>query len=136
MAGPSAPAKFTIGTDVFGTVSKSGSVLSGSGTLAEFILLEADCVAVKPGNMTFREAAGLSSLAQVALEMVRKGKVEHGSAVLVNGGSGGVGSAAVQLVKAMGATVIASCSSRNVEMVRGLGADEVSLDLVQLRGMC
>jgi NADPH:quinone reductase-like Zn-dependent oxidoreductase len=88
--GPTAPSKFAVGTPVFGTVSKSATALSGVGTLAEFVLLEADCLALKPHNMSFKEAAGLSSLGQVALEMVRQGQVTQGSLVLVNGASGGI----------------------------------------------
>jgi NADPH:quinone reductase-like Zn-dependent oxidoreductase len=123
--GPSAPANFSPGTPVFGTVSKGASVLSGVGTLAEYILIEADCVAVKPSGMSFAEAAGLSSLGQVALEMVRRGHVKEGTRTLVNGGSGGVGMVAVQLVKAMGGYVVATCSMKNVDLVKSLGADEV-----------
>ncbi|KAH8888976.1 NAD(P)-binding protein [Thozetella sp. PMI_491] len=124
--GPSAPAKFAPGTPVFGTVSKSGSVLSGSGVLAEYILIEADCVAVKPAAMRFAEAAGLGCLGQTALEMVRRGGVREGDRVLVHGGSGGVGSVAVQLVKALGGYVVATCSGTSLEFVKNLGAvDEV-----------
>ena len=124
-AGPAAPSKFAVGTAVFGAVSKSATALSGVGTLADFILLEADCVAIKPHNMNFEQVAGLSSLGQVALEMVRKGQAKEGSFVLINGASGGIGIVLVQLAKALGATVIGTCSTRNVSMVQGLGADEV-----------
>ena len=126
MAGSSAPAKFAPGSAVFGTVSKFATAMSGIGTLADYVLLEADCVALKPSNMSFKEASGLSSLGQVALEMVRKGEVGSDSHVLVNGGSGGVGISVVQLAKALGARVVASCSTPNVQMVKDLGADEVS----------
>ncbi|KAH6894522.1 hypothetical protein B0T10DRAFT_558649 [Thelonectria olida] len=129
--GPSAPASFSPGTPVFGTVSKSASVLSGVGTLAEYVMVDADCVAVKPSIMSFAEVAGLSSLGQVALEMVKRGQVKEGTRALVNGGSGGVGMVAVQLVKALGGYVVTTCSGQNVDLVRGLGADEV-LDYTSL----
>lgn len=124
-AGPSVPARFSPGTAIFGTVSKSASVLSGVGVLAEYVLVKADCVAVKPANMSFAEAAGLSALGQTALEMVRRGEVKQGKRALINGGSGGVGMVAVQLVKALGGYVVATCSGQNVDTVKSLGADEV-----------
>ncbi|KAH8658580.1 hypothetical protein BGZ61DRAFT_499977 [Ilyonectria robusta] len=124
-AGPSVPARFSPGTAIFGTVSKSASVLSGVGVLAEYVLVKADCVAVKPVNMSFAEAAGLSGLGQTALEMIRRGEVKQGKRALINGGSGGVGMVAVQLVKALGGYVVATCSGQNVDTVKSLGADEV-----------
>jgi len=128
VTGPSASAQFAPGTPVFGTVSKRASVLSGVGVLAEYILLESSCVAVKPSRMSFAQAAGLSSLGQVALAMVRQGAVKNGDRVLVNGGSGGVGSMAVQLASALGAHVVATCSEPNVEFVTSLGVvDQVRL---------
>lgn len=125
--GPSAPAAFPPGTPVFGTVAKGASVLSGVGVLADYVVVDAACVAVKPARMSFAEVAGLSSLGQTALEMVRRARVGEGMRVLVNGGSGGVGMVVVQLAKAMGAYVVATCSRRNVDLVKDLGADEVKV---------
>jgi NADPH:quinone reductase-like Zn-dependent oxidoreductase len=121
VAGPSAPAHLAPGTTVFGTVSKRASMLSGVGVLAEYILLDSSCIAVKPSGMSFAQAAGLSSLGQVALAMVSQGVVKKRDRVLVNGGTGEVGSIAVQLASALGAHVIATCSEPNAEFVTSLG---------------
>ncbi|KKO99093.1 hypothetical protein THAR02_08794 [Trichoderma harzianum] len=104
-AGPDVPGEYAAGVAVFGTVSKSGSIVHNQGTLAEYIVLNVNCIAVKPTNITFAEAACLSCLGQVALEMVRQAKIKSGDRVLVNGGSGAVGSAAIQLCKDLGAFV-------------------------------
>ncbi|KAK4064337.1 hypothetical protein Trihar35433_7854 [Trichoderma harzianum] len=87
-AGPDVPAEFAPGAAVFGTVSKSGSIVHNRGTLAEYIVLNVNCIAPKPTSITFAEAACLSCLGQVALEMVRQAKIKSGDRVLVNGGSG------------------------------------------------
>ncbi|QYS96924.1 PKS_ER domain-containing protein [Trichoderma simmonsii] len=105
-AGPDVPAEFAPGAAVFGTVSKSGSIVHNQGTLAEYIVLNVNCIAPKPTSITFAEAACLSCLGQVALEMVRQAKIKSGDRVLVNGGSGAVGSAAIQLCKDLGAFVV------------------------------
>lgn len=126
-AGPSASSKFPVDTPVFGSVPPSASVLSGVGTMAEYLVVPSSSVAIKPAKISFAEAAGLSSLGQVALEMVHRAHVKSGDLVLVNGGSGGVGSVVVQAAKAAGAEVVATCSEANVNIVRELGADEVSL---------
>ncbi|OPB44517.1 oxidoreductase, zinc-binding [Trichoderma guizhouense] len=123
-AGPDVPAEFAPGAAVFGTVSKSGSIVHNQGTLAEYILLNVNCIAVKPTNITFAEAASLSCLGQVALEMVRQAKIKSGDRVLVNGGSGAVGSAAIQLCKDLGAIVVTTCSTKNAyRMKQSLGAN-------------
>ncbi|KAL7939396.1 NAD(P)-binding protein [Trichoderma chlorosporum] len=90
LAGPDVPAEFAVGVAVFGTVSKLGSTVRNQGTLAEYIVLNVDCIAVKPTNITFEEAACLSCLGQVALAMVRQAKIKKGDRVLVNGGSGAI----------------------------------------------
>lgn len=126
-AGPTVSAEFASGTAVFGSVSKSGSIIHNQGTLAEYIVLNVDCIAVKPTNVTFAEAACLSSLGQVALEMVRQAKIKKGDRVLVNGGSGAVGAAAIQLCKDLGSFVVTTCSTKHADrMKQSLGADEAS----------
>ena len=86
---------------------------------------EKGAVAVKPANLTFEEAAALSFGGTTALDFFRRGKLGKGEHVLVNGASGAVGTAAVQLAKHFGATVTGVCSTANLELVRSLGADEV-----------
>jgi NADPH:quinone reductase-like Zn-dependent oxidoreductase len=81
-------------------------------------------LATKPSNLSFEEAAAVPWGA-TALQGLRAGGLEPGQRLLINGASGGVGTWAVQIAKALGATVTAVCSARNVEMVRALGADEV-----------
>jgi NADPH:quinone reductase-like Zn-dependent oxidoreductase len=95
-------------------------------TLAEYVSLTADKVALKPTNLTFAEASAVPSAAITALQGLRDvGKVRAEQQVLINGASGGVGTFAVQIAKAFGAEVTGVCSTRNVDMVRALGADHV-----------
>jgi NADPH:quinone reductase-like Zn-dependent oxidoreductase len=104
------------GDDVFG---------GRNGALAEYVCVR-DAVVPKPANLSFEEAAAVPVAAITALQGLRdKGKLEPGQKVLVNGASGGVGTFAVQIAKALGAEVTAVCSTRNVELVRSLGADHV-----------
>src|SRR4029453_8215880 len=80
----------------------------------------------KPANLTFEQAAAVGVSASTALQLLRdNGKVKPGQKVLVNGASGGVGTFAVQIAKALGAEVTGVTSTRNVDMVRSLGADRV-----------
>ncbi|KAL7946833.1 NAD(P)-binding protein [Trichoderma barbatum] len=124
--GPDVPAKFALGAAVFGTVPKMNSIIHNQGTLAEYIVLNVDCIAIKPVNITFAEAACLSCLGQVAMEMVRQAKIERCARVLVNGGSGAVGAAAIQLCKDLGAFVVTTCSTKHADrMKQTLGADEI-----------
>ena len=97
-----------------------------SGAFAEYVSAKM-AVARKPANLSFEEAAAVPVAALTALEALRDhGKLQPGQRVLVNGGSGGVGSFAVQLAKALGAGhVTAVCSTRNVERARSAGADTV-----------
>jgi len=96
-----------------------------SGALAEYVTVR-DAVVPKPANISFEEAAAVPVAAITALQGLRdKGGLEPGQKVLINGASGGVGTFAVQIAKALGAEVTGVCSTRNVELVRSLGADHV-----------
>jgi NADPH:quinone reductase-like Zn-dependent oxidoreductase len=110
--------RFKVGDEVFG---------GAGGAFAEYALArEQGGVALKPANLSFEEAAGMPIAAITALQGLRdNGKIKAGQKVLVNGASGGVGTYAVQIAKALGAEVTGVCSTRNVEMVRSLGADHV-----------
>jgi NADPH:quinone reductase-like Zn-dependent oxidoreductase len=93
---------------------------------AEYAAVNQDKLALKPANLTFEQAAALPTSALAALHALRDvGKVGPGQEVLINGASGGVGTFAVQIAKSFGANVTGVCSTRNVEMVRSLGADHV-----------
>jgi NADPH:quinone reductase-like Zn-dependent oxidoreductase len=132
-AGPSADAVFAPGTKVFGTIHPTSGLISGAGALAEYLITPSNLVQVVPPNVRPEEAAALGGLAQTALKMVETAGVAAGHRVLVHGASGGVGIAALQLATARGATVIATCSKRNMEMVKDAGADRVSRDLLFCR---
>ena len=106
------------GDDVFGGKS-------GGGSFAEYVSVPME-VARKPANLTLEEAAAVPVAALTALQGLRDhGQLQPGQKVLVNGASGGVGTFAVQIAKALGAEVTAVCSTRNVEQARSLGADRV-----------
>lgn len=111
------------------TAYKAGDEVFGArrGAMAEYIALPATAaVAIKPSSATFDQAAAVPLAATTALQAVRDhGHVAPGRKVLVNGGSGAVGTFAVQLAKALGGEVTAVCSTRNVDMVRSLGATTV-----------
>ena len=110
--------QFKPGDDVFG---------GRTGAFAEYVSARADrAVALKPANLTFEQAAAVPVAAITALQGLRdKGKIQPGQKVLINGASGGVGTFAVQIAKSFGADVTGVCSTRNVELVRSLGADHV-----------
>jgi NADPH:quinone reductase-like Zn-dependent oxidoreductase len=108
--------------EVFGS-SWDGS-LSTSGTFAEFAVAQASKLITKPAGLTFEEAAASVMSGVTALLTMRDaGRVAPGTRVLINGASGGVGTFAVQIAKALGAEVTGVCSTRNLELVRSLGAD-------------
>ena len=131
------PKDYILGWDAAGTVESVGTEVTQfkagdevymlcSGALAEFACAPEDNVAMKPQNLTFEQAAALSTGALTALIALRtQGKVKAGQKVLINGASGGVGTFSVQIAKALGAQVTGVCSTRNVELVRSLGADGV-----------
>lgn len=105
------------GDDVFG---------EAGGGYAEYATARQDAVALKPATISYEQAAAVPIAALTALQGLRdKGKLQQGDKVLVNGASGGVGTFAVQIAKALGAEVTGVCSTRNIEMVRSLGADHV-----------
>jgi NADPH:quinone reductase-like Zn-dependent oxidoreductase len=124
-----------VGADFAGTVEAVGRDVTGfepgdevfggrSGACAEYVC--ARSVALKPAHLTFEEASAVPTSALTALQGLRdRGRLEAGQTVLINGASGGVGLFAVQIAKALGANVTAVCSTRNVELVRSLGADRV-----------
>ena len=96
------------------------------GAFAEFACTSENHLLPKPENITLEQSAAVGDSALTALDAVRdQGRVQSGQRVLINGASGGVGTFAVQIAKALGANVTGVCSTRNVEMVRSIGADEV-----------
>jgi NADPH:quinone reductase-like Zn-dependent oxidoreductase len=111
---------FEVGDRVFGFNGAS------FGAHAEYLAVPEDgSVATMPANVTFEEAAASTEGSHYALGFIRKARIRSGQDVLVNGATGAIGSAAVQLLKSLGAAVTAVCDTENVELVRGLGADRV-----------
>jgi NADPH:quinone reductase-like Zn-dependent oxidoreductase len=114
--------QFHVGDEVFGCLS-----LNEMGSFAEYICAAEDAaLALKPANMTFEQAAAVPLAAFTALQGLRDtGHIHAGQTVLINGASGGVGTSAVQIAKSYGAEVTGVCSTRNMELVRSIGADHV-----------
>jgi len=109
--------QFKPGDDVFG---------GRTGAYAEYVTVHEGRVALKPANVTFEQAAAVPVAAVTALQGLRDaGRIQPGQTVLINGASGGVGTFAVQIAKSFGAQVTGVCSTRNVDMVRSIGADRV-----------
>ena len=131
------PSVAQLGVDFAGTIEavgakvtqfKPGDEVFGAktGAFAEYLAVSADRVALKPANLTFEQAAAVPVAAITALQGLRDGgKIQAGQKVLINGASGGVGTFAVQIAKSFGAEVTGVCSTRNVDMVRKLGASQV-----------
>ena len=131
------PKNYILGWDMAGHVQEVGNKVtrfkpgdevygSCSHTLAEYVCAAEDKFAMKPANLSFEQAAAVPSAAITALQGLRDvGKLQPGQKVLINGASGGVGTFAVQIAKAFGAEVTGVCSTRNVDMVRSIGADHV-----------
>lgn len=112
--------KFTVGDHVFGTTGMS------MGAYAEYKCLpENGVLALKPKNISHREAAVIPFGGTTALHFIKKANIKAGQKVLIYGASGAVGTAAIQLAKYFGATVTGVCSTANVELVKSLGADRV-----------
>jgi len=141
MVGLRRPRETRIGGDFAGTVESVGEDVTQlrpgddvfgirTGAFAEYVCVR-EAVAPMPGNLTFEQAGTMGVAAITALQGLRDhGRLEAGQKVLINGASGGVGTFAVQVAKAMGAQVTGVCSTANVELVRSLGADDV-LDYTQ-----
>jgi len=109
--------QFKPGDEVFGGCS---------GAFAEYACTAASKLAMKPDRVTFEQAASVNVAGLTALQGLRdKGKIQPGYKVLINGAAGGVGTFAVQIAKTFGADVTGVCSTKNIEMVRSIGADEV-----------
>jgi NADPH:quinone reductase-like Zn-dependent oxidoreductase len=131
------PKDTRLGKDVAGQVEavgrnvtqfKPGDEVFGSahGALAEYVCAFERGLVMKPDRVTFEQAASVPIAAVTALQALRdKGKLQPGQNVLINGASGGVGTFAVQIAKALGAHVTGVCSTKNVQMVRSIGADQV-----------
>jgi NADPH:quinone reductase-like Zn-dependent oxidoreductase len=138
MSGLGAPNNTRLGVDFAGTVEAVGhnvtrfkpgdEVFGGkTGAFAEYVTVsENAALTMKPIGVSFEQAASAPIAAVTALQALRDiGKLEQGQKVLINGASGGVGTFAVQIAKSFGAEVTGVCSTRNVEMVRSIGADHV-----------
>jgi NADPH:quinone reductase-like Zn-dependent oxidoreductase len=135
------PKKTILGSDVAGRVKAVGSNVTqfqpgdevfgdkfscGWSGFAEYVAIAENRIALKPANLTFEEAAAVPLAAFTALQGLRdKGQIQSGQRVLINGASGGVGTFAVQIAKSFGAEVTGVCSTRNLDMVRSIGADHV-----------
>jgi NADPH:quinone reductase-like Zn-dependent oxidoreductase len=138
MAGLLKPKNRVLGIDLAGRVEAVGANVkqfqpsdevfgaSSHGCFAEYVCVSEEQVVTKPVNMSFEEMAAVPGAASPALHALRdQGQLGPGQTVLINGASGGVGTYAVQIAKAMGATVTGVCSTRNLDLVRSIGADRV-----------
>ena len=126
-----------LGVDLAGQVEAVGSNVTqfqpgdevfgkGIGAFGEYVCVREDAVVLKPATVTFEEAAAVPVAAFTALQGLRdKGHIQAGQKVMIHGATGGVGTFAVQIAKALGAEVTGVCSTRNVDMVRSIGADHV-----------
>ena len=113
--------QFQPGDEVFGDIYSSGL-----GAFAEYVCVSENALVLKPASTTFEEVAAVPVAAVTALQGLRdKGQIQPGQKVLINGASGGVGTFAVQIAKSFGAEVTGVCSTRNLDMARSIGADQV-----------
>ena len=131
------PKNYVPGFDVAGVVEKVGKEVSefkpgdevfgeGKGSCAEYTCAAEDKLVLKPSNISFEQAAAVTVSGVTALIGIRDaGKVQAGSNVLINGASGGVGTFAIQIARAFDAEVTGVCSTKNVEMLKSIGADHV-----------
>lgn len=138
MSGMRKPSNTRFGTDFAGVVEAIGKRVTNfkpsdevfgakNGALADYVCVKADrAIVAKPSNVTFEQAGSVGIAGVTALQGLRdKGRIQAGQKVLINGASGGVGTFAVQIAKAFRAEVTAVCSTRNVDLVRSIGADRV-----------
>jgi len=133
------PKDTRLGRDVAGQVEAVGKNLAAAGqfkpgdevfgicrgALAEYACASERALVMKPPSVPFEQAASVPLAGLTALQGLREGKIQPGQKVLINGATGGVGTFAVQIAKSFGAEVTAVCSTRNVELVRSIGADHV-----------
>ena len=130
------PRDTRLGRDVAGQVEavgknvtqfKPGDEVFGicRGSLAEYAVTPERALVIKPLNISFEQAASVSLAGLTALQGLREGKIQPGQKVLINGATGGVGTFAVQIAKSFGAEVTAICSTRNLDLIRSIGADRV-----------
>ena len=113
--------EFKPGDEVFGDISECGW-----GAYAEYVAVPENAIVLKPTNISFQQAAAAPESAVVALQGLRdKGHIQPGQKVLIYGASGGIGTFAVQIAKSFGAEVTGVCSTRNLELVRSIGADHL-----------
>jgi NADPH:quinone reductase-like Zn-dependent oxidoreductase len=131
------PKRTRLGVDMAGEVESAGTAVNGlkagdrvfgavDGAFAEYVCAPVSAVALLPNNMAFEQGAAVPIAGLTALQALRdRAKLRSGQKVLINGAAGGVGTFAVQISKWMGANVTGICSTRNVNIVREIGADEV-----------
>src|SRR5205085_7641022 len=136
MSGLRKPEKTRLGTDVAGqleavgknvTQFKAGDDVFGAArpSLAEYACARERALVIKPANVTFEQAGSAAWAGFTALQGLRQGEIQPGQKVLINGATGGVGTFAVQIAKSLGAEVTGVCSTRNLDLVRSIGADHV-----------